>query len=285
MEQKIGISVGSFFRTEPEDLIHMVADLGFDAVSPVWSAGETMTAMVEHARKRGLIVQSLHAASGQEANIWSDDPEIGAYALQDFQRSLLDCRKLSIPILVVHTWRTFCFSGTPSEAGLRRFAQLVDQAAEFGIQIAFENMQGEKYLYALMDYFRGNPNAGICWDSGHELCYSRGMPILADLGDRLIMTHLNDNLGVTSEDGSIASKDDLHYLPYDGVGDWERNVRLLQQAKKQEILNFEVKRFAKEYQRQNPKYLELSLEQYLQQAYFRARKIADMYAREGKTEA
>ena len=38
MEQKIGISVGNFFRTEPEDLIHMVADLGFDAVSPVWSA-------------------------------------------------------------------------------------------------------------------------------------------------------------------------------------------------------------------------------------------------------
>lgn len=278
MGQKIGISVGNFFRTDPKTLIRTIADIGFDAVSPVWSVGDELKETVDCARECGLIVQSLHAPSGQEANIWSEDPEIGGFALQDFQRSLLDCHKLSIPVLVVHTWRTFCFSGTPSEAGLINFSKLVEQAADFGIQIAFENMQGEKYLYALMEYFRGNPAAGFCWDSGHETCYNHAMPLLKDLGDRLIMTHLNDNLGVTNEDGSIAAKDDLHYLPFDGVGDWERHVRLLQQAKKQEILNFEVKRFAKEGQRQNSRYLVLSLEEYLDEAYLRARKIAQAYA-------
>ena len=104
------------------------------------------------------------------------------------------------------------------------------------------------------------------------------MPLLKDLGDQLIMTHLNDNLGISNFEGNITSKDDIHLLPFDGVSDWTRNVRLLQSAPKQEILNFEVKPTSRSNQHENDNYAQMPLRMYLLEAYKRARKIAYMYA-------
>ena len=74
---------------------------------------------------------------------------------------------------------------------------IVDKAAEYGIQIAFENTEGQEFLFALMAHFKGNDTVGFCWDSGHEMCYNHSSNLLDELGDRLIVTHLNDNLGIS----------------------------------------------------------------------------------------
>ena len=83
-------------------------------------------------------------------------------------------------------------------------------AKERGVKVAFENTEGEEYLEALMDNFKDDDTVGFCWDTGHEMCYNHSQDMLAKYGDRLIATHINDNLGISDYDGKITWLDDLH---------------------------------------------------------------------------
>jgi 2-dehydro-3-deoxygluconokinase len=97
----------------------------------------------------------------------------------------------------------------------------VAHADRLGISIAFENLEGPEFLAALLRRYGDCGHVGYCWDSGHELCYAPGWDFLSHYGDRLLMTHLNDNLGISDPQGEINWLDDLHLLPYDGMIDWE----------------------------------------------------------------
>lgn len=50
---------------------------------------------------------------------------------------------------------------------------------------------------------------------------------MALYGDKLIGTHLNDNLGIKDFTGKITWLDDLHLLPFDGIADWDSIVQRL----------------------------------------------------------
>ncbi len=274
---KLSLCIGRYFKQPPEEALGLIADTGFDAVSPVWSKDGLLQKTVVSAKANGLHVQSAHAPHRHCADMWSKDLTQSEAALAELLTALHDCADLSVPIMVVHSWGGFDFSEGHLDIGLKNFSQLVAEAQKLGMQIAFENLQGEQYLYALMKHFKGSSHAGFCWDSGHEHCYSPGNSLLAEFGDRLILTHLNDNLGVSNPDGTISSKDDLHYLPFDGIIDWEKKVRQLQTARRQDILNFEVKQLSKSYQAQNEAYAHWTFPEFLAKVYQRAHIIASMY--------
>ena len=130
----------------------------------------------------------------------------------------------------------------------------------------------------LMEHFKGNDVVGFCWDSGHELCYNHSQDLLAKLGDRLLITHLNDNLGISRFDGKVFWTDDLHLLPFDGIADWDDNIRRLAKAQPLDILNFELGIYSKPGRHENDIYTQMSLEQYFTEAYKRACRIAYKYA-------
>lgn len=44
-------------------------------------------------------------------------------------------------------------------------------------------------------------NVGFCLDAGHEMCYNHSADMLSLYGDRLIATHINDNLGIRDYGG------------------------------------------------------------------------------------
>ena len=134
-------------------------------------------------------------------------------------------------------------------------------------------------MYALMDRYKGNDTVGFCWDSGHEMCYNRSKPLLKDFGDRLLMTHLNDNLGIRDFGGKMTSRDDLHLLPYDGIGDWEEYIALLKQSRPLDALNLEVGLSSKRERHENDFYAQMPLENYFTEAYKRICKIAYRYAK------
>ena len=46
--------------------------------------------------------------------------------------------------------------------------------------------------------------------------------MLALYGEKLICTHLNDNLGIKDFEGKTTWHDDLHLLPFDGIADWNK---------------------------------------------------------------
>lgn len=276
----IGLCAGKVFKAPLEEAIPAIGAAGFDAISPVWSADGALAATVALARDCGLSVQSLHCPYGKLSALWGRDAEAAGEALAELVRSLQDCAALEIPIAVCHCVSGFDFSGYDRDAGLRNFSVLAEEAAKLGIQLALENLQGEQYLQLLLNHFHDAPHVGFCWDSGHERCYCPTVPLLSEFGHRLLLTHLNSNLGITAADGSITSRDDVHYLPFDGAIRWEEPLRQLRGARRQEILNFEFKQLCKPYQKQNEAYAKMTVKEYLAEAYRQARQLADLYEAE-----
>ena len=107
--------------------------------------------------------------------------------------------------------------------------------------------------------------------------YNHSQDLLARFGDRLLITHLNDNLGIRRLDGDIFWHDDLHLLPGDGTLDWKEAVRKLNTAKRQEILNFELKIRPKGDRCKLDLYSKMPLQEYLQLAYERASQVSKEY--------
>lgn len=268
--QKIGLSLqGSYSKPMPE-VLKLLRAIGFDAVSPVWQRDGDLAEIVRHAREQSLTVQSLHGPVRGMPAVWSPDPEIFQPILRDLLQSAIDCNRYEIPVLVIHPWNGVEYTFRKDSLYFAHFDTLVTLAEQENITIAFENLEGPEYLAALMERYRGSNAVGFCWDSGHERCYTPGWEFLSRYGHRLVMTHLNDNYGVTDPSGQLQGTDDLHLLPYDGNLDWPHTIDRLKQAKRQEILNFELKIRPKGDRCKTDLYSCLPLEEYFAQAYERA---------------
>lgn len=274
---KIGISIGNHYGVPTEEVVDLIAAAGFDAVSPQWERGLDLTELVAHIRAHGLLVESLHAPYSGSAAMWSECAEERKDALQELLLVVDDCANWKIPVLVCHTWIGFAYTQTPTQAGLNAFGAVVARATERGVKIAFENTEGEEFLFALMQYFRGNPSVGFCWDSGHEMCYNHSEDILGACGDNLLITHLNDNLGISRPDGTTYWTDDLHLMPFDGIADWSEVARRLRRQPRLACLNFEINRKSKPDRHENDAYMEMPLALYYAEVYKRACRVAALY--------
>ncbi len=281
-KQKTGISVSNSYGVPVPELVRLVGRTGFDAVSPEWEEDADFAETAEAARESRLAIQSLHGPFDIAAKMWSADKDDSGEALRKLLLSLETCNQYNIPIMVAHVWMGFDDVPKPSSEGFENFGKLVKKAEEYGVKIAFENTEGDELLFAIMEHFDGNDNVGFCWDSGHEMCYNHSMDLLARFGDRLIMTHLNDNLGISRFDGKTYWTDDLHLLPFDGIADWDYNIARLKKAKKQEYINFELNIRSKPNRHENDAYSEMPVERYFTEAYNRACRIAYKMAQTDK---
>lgn len=277
-KQKIGISVGNNYSIPTTDVIKMLKAIGFDAISPEFTSKQDLEKIAKIAKEYEIELQSLHAPFSRSADMWSDNPEINRFAKSEISEALDACVQFAIPVLVVHTWIGFDYT-FDNNLYFGNFDEIVAYAKSKGIKIAFENTEGEEYLFALMHRYRNDDTVGFCWDSGHEMCYNHSQDLLAEYGDRLIMTHINDNLGISRFGGKTFWTDDLHLLPYDGIADWEYNIKRLKNSRKQEILNFELNIHSKPNRFENDTYENMPLQQYFTEAYKRACRIAYRYSK------
>ena len=276
-KQKLGVSLAIEYQKPMPEIIKLVKQIGFDAISPEWSNIDALNLIAEEAKKQGLIIQSLHAPYHGAAQLWSEDDTVNSSALDKIFQSLDGCKRHSIPVLVMHTWIGFSDIPSPTKKGLETYGKIVAKAKKYGVKIAFENTEGFDHFEALMKYFNGEETVGFCWDSGHEMCYNYSKDILGAFGDRLLVTHLNDNLGISRFDGTIYWTDDLHLLPYDGIGDWDDIVRRLKRARRVPVLNLELSIRSKPNRHDNDAYANMTPEMYYAEAYNRACRIACRY--------
>ena len=283
MQPSIGFSLQNHYSLPVAEVIPLLRKAGFAAVSPVWTKDLDLSAIAAATTEQGMTIQSLHSPAGNTAHLWSSDPALYADLLDSILQSIDACSRLGIPILVQHGWYGFDYSFCQERLYFDNFDRIVDYAATRGVSIAFENLEGEEFLAALMTRYRGNANVGYCWDSGHDHCYPHKLDFLAEFGDRLMMTHLNDNLGLRDPLGRPTGDDDLHYLPYDGNLNWDQAIHRLQKAKKLDILNFEFKILSHSKNPKDQIYTHLPLQQYLELAGKRARQIAEKYTHTHET--
>lgn len=274
----VGISLSRKYALPMEEVIPLVKAAGFSAVSPLWGTKVDMAAVCRQARSLGLFVQSLHAPFGKADTLWSHDPAVFKEGIHAVMPALEDCIRLQIPVMVMHAWIDKDLSFDMDHLYFGNFDTIVEKAAAHNVKIAFENTEGEEYLFALLEHYKNNPHVGFCWDSGHEKCYNHDQDLLALFGDRLLVTHLNDNLGISDPQGEINWLDDLHLLPYDGMIDWEYNMQRLNRCRPLPYLNCELLRTSKPGRTENDQYANMPLDEYFKLAYARAKRLAEGYA-------
>lgn len=270
--RKLCLNVGSFGLSGPEE-VKIFADAGFETYFFEWNPRNSPEKLVGAGKDAGLELQSIHAPFGKSAKMWGDDAEAGKDALDELTECLRVCEKFGAPIMIVHAFIGF-EDHSPTPAGIERYGALAREAEKCGVKIALENTEGEEYLAALMEALRSEASVGFCWDSGHEMCYNHSKDMLALYGDRLIATHLNDNLGVRDFGGKITYIDDLHLLPFDGIADWDNNAARLDRCGFAGPLTFELSTVSKPGRRENDLYRKLSPEEYIAECYKRACRVA-----------
>lgn len=274
---KLGFSLQSSYALPMPRVMALLKEVGFCAVSTAWKREGNLGQIVRLARENSLAVQSLHGPTHDTFDLWSRDESRFRPVLEDMLDGIERCAEYEIPVMVVHSWLGKEYTFREEDLFFDNFNKIVEQAGRKGVGIAFENLEGPEYLAAMMDYYKGCQTVGLCWDSGHELCYNPGWDFLRDYGDRLMMTHLNDNFGLTSPDGKLVTTDDLHLLAGDGKTDWPGMVEKLKKCKQQEILNFELKIRPKGDRCIYDIYSQLPLEEYLRKAYQTAAQAVGAY--------
>ena len=277
MQPGIGFSLQAQYDLPMEQLIALLQQAGFCAVSPAWSPELDLDALSACVHAHGMTIQSLHAPYRGIPQLWEPDSPQSAPARDSMLHCIDLCARYQIPVLVIHSWQGLSYTFPEAPLNFSIFDQIVMHAQELGVSIAFENLEGEEYLQALLTRYWDCPHVGFCWDSGHEHCYPHRLDFLKEFGSRLIMTHLNDNRGCRTPDGTTRATDDLHFLPYDGNVDWKENLRRLQTVPRQSILNFEIKLRSKSEDPVDLPYTRLTLEAFVERCGLHARKLAEQY--------
>lgn len=263
----------SFGNLSVPEQIKLFKQVGFDGFFTEWYEGAPVEEWAQLAREENMIYQSIHAPFTKVDALWRDDEERAEEALNELLMCLQDCKKAEVPIMILHVFIGF-EDHDPTEIGLQRYKVLVDAAEEAGVKLGLENTEGEEYLYALMERFCDRDSVGFCWDTGHEMCYNHSKDLLADFGSKLICTHINDNLGIKDHNGEIFWHDDLHMLPFDGIGDWKNVAERLDRWNYDGELTFELTTASKPGRHENDPYAKMNIVDYLTEAFKRACRVA-----------
>lgn len=274
---RLGFSLETKYELPLDQLIPLLRENGFSAVSPVWTPELDLEELDSLVKTHSMQLQSLHAPHKNIAKLWEPGTKEASLVQENIRTCLQDCQKFDIPIMVIHCWQGHNYTFQETALDFRLWDELVEYAAQVGISMAFENLEGAEYLGAILNRYRDQKHIGFCFDSGHDLCYPHKEDFLNLYGNRLLMTHLNDNRGLRDPGGTPSKYDDLHLLPGDGNLDWQVVIARLAAQPYQAVLNFELKKTAKSPNPEDQLYRNHSLKNYLSEAGIRGWKIAQLY--------
>ena len=254
--RKLGISYGAVKGMDADTYLKTIAELGFQTsffggVIELEKQAHITNLMAKH----GIECETIHSPFGHINDIWLDT-EGGEQMLKELMQSVDHCAYCNIPIDVIH----MSSGNTPppiTDIGRARYEKLVDYAIQKNVKIAFENLRKTANLAWAMETF-DTDMVGFCWDCGHEACYQNGREFMPFYGERLICTHIHDNCG---------EKDaDQHWIPFDGVVNFDRFAEHIQKSGYQGPLTLELYK--------NEPYKHLTDEEYLCKCAEAIKKIA-----------
>lgn len=211
--QRIGIIFDTCREASDAERVRLMQKHGFSTTF-LMSDDPLMSERIARFREAGIVCENCHAPFDGINCMWYPTTA-GDEMLSRLTSGVENCARYEIPVIVVH----LSSGENPpriGDVGCDRFDRLVARARELGVQIAFENQRKlGNIAHALEQY----PDAGFCFDTGHEACFTPGREYMPLFGERTVALHLHDN--------SAAYNADDHILPYDGKVDLERCARQL----------------------------------------------------------
>ena len=281
-KQKLCLALSAGFGISYEEQISLFKSAGFEGMAiDLSDKSADAYKLASAAKDENMLISYLHAPFNKSDDMWMEG-EIGDVALAELLDCVEICSKLEIPAMVAHTFIGFDSDNIPTKIGIERYGALAVRANELGVKLALENTEGEEYLAALMRELSDIPSVSFCWDTGHELCYNYGKDLMALYGDKLAVTHINDNLGIRDYEGKITYIDDLHLLPFDGITDWDSVAKRIAASGFDIPLSFELSTKSKPGRHENDKYAAMPIERFVAEAYIRACRVADLIIKERK---
>lgn len=265
---KTGINVDCTEITDVKRSVARIIDNGFQT-SFIMAEDEKLPEFAVEAKIRGLKIETLHAPFASDGECYINDMwsagEKSAKMAARLDLAAEKCAAFGIPFLVTHL-----SSGENAprvnEAGLENFYGLVKRAKELGVTVAFENQRKLGNLACALEYF---PEAGFCFDVGHQNCFTLGKELLPAFGHRLVTVHIHDNL--KEKNG------DLHRIPFDGAIDFKKVVSQFKKHGYEGPLMLEVfKNMEESYDTSRP-YGDMTDDEYIARAGVAAKKLKALY--------
>lgn len=175
--------------------------------------GEDYIDMLHIAKDVGLKIDQLHL-DYKMSNMMADTMD------NDYIRYIIDkineAKLYNIPYLVLHA----SMGNTPpdmSEYMPNRLYDIDKLLDDSDTKLCFENVRCNNNLDKIMDI--NLSNFGICFDSGHANCYSDSLKFLEKYSDKILCTHLHDNMGT-----------DTHDIIFNGNIDWSKVYPLIERS-------------------------------------------------------
>lgn len=247
----------NYTKTTPfADRIQMIKAAGFKSVIMFWNGSDVFQDELMCVKENGLRIESVHAPFHMMNNLWTDENPLES--LIKLHGAIDSCHNFAIKTLVVHPTDTT----TPppvSECGKTYLKGLIRYAKSMNVDLAFENIERPEYLDTIFGEC-DDTNVKLCYDLGHENCFSKGSDVLSKYGSRLKTLHIHDNDGTA----------DQHAIPFDCNIDFERFISKLKELEYYGVISLEVMRD------RSSLYDDLTDEQFLAKAYEAGKKLFEM---------
>ena len=228
---KVGMSTHLFaFGQLTEELLELLVEAGFDRIElwgmrphVDWYDRQQVKRIRNKIRELGLTVASFHlpfytrfgAPDFRWLTFEMPDPVERKIAL-DMSRHIVDlCPEFDCTTTVLHGNGMLDRDRERSQASFRReLDEFLPYCESRGVRIALENiitdLSKTTVLRRLVDDY-DSEYLWLCLDTGHANINERLPDAVRDCGDRLLTTHIADNLG----------EQDDHFLPFRGTIDWK----------------------------------------------------------------
>ncbi len=196
--------------------LELIKEAGFDATTLWWEDEETLGGLEKNdmpdlVRKGGLVLENIHVPYDHCNDLWSGSALDRTDIVNKHIAWLQDCARHNIPMMVIHVTDGQNPPG-PNRFGINSLLQILEIAEEFDVAVAVENTGSAAHLHSLFSEVESE-SLGFCYDTSHDWLYGveKGES-LQKFGRRLMATHLSDNDG----------RNDRHWLPGEGIVDWNR---------------------------------------------------------------
>ena len=262
MKRKIGINADSFRGGDVYESLKKIKAHGFNCFF-VEGYSSDFIGYKKLADELGLTFDFIHAPFRGINDFWLEGD--GYKELYEkICLSIETAAACSVPVVITHLssgWQP----PAVSEIGLSRFDALVEIAEQRGIILAFENLRNYENIMVIMERYKDRKNVRFCYDCGHEYCYTHGVDWIKIFGEKLICTHIHDNLGYDR-----TCDPDIHILPFDGTLDYADMVRRLDKVGYEGPIMLEV------FNTTKSEYKELTADEFFATCAARAKRIAEM---------
>lgn len=261
MKRKLGIIAECIRDEDGIDSLGRIADAGFECFFSGNCEISAVEKMKKRAEKLNLEFEFLHAPFADINTMWIEGDGYKKIYGQMIEAidSAAECGINEIVAHISSGW----FPPEMCDLGLSRYDALVRYAEDKCVTVAFENLRKVGNVAYFADRYAKSSFVRFCYDCGHEHCYTETVCFPDIFRDRMVCTHIHDNLG--RDRNNPFGDPDMHILPFDGNVDYVKMMRKLDEYDYRGSLMLEV--FSGPYPDMKP-------DEFIADAYSRIKKIS-----------